>query len=266
MLLWGLSTGAISAGHLVARGRPHRWFLSFTAPTSTSKNGSSSACACLIGWVHRLANVAERSQWWARHRIGSGALGRLLGHLSRFWPPASPIQANTAGQAMEFLLRPRGPNFCHGSSRQRRHAAAVLQRLWNSYHIDNRREQQRPPSQVAKSGAPSPASSSFSKATVTLEKPLANTSRHAGSPLCHHHCPSEPTVGSTLNPINSVERIMIYATEDALPCPMNHVPFRPQRFNFSRILPPTTTGIGLQSTARPTSNRCATLSSVCEQM
>ena len=173
----------------------------------------------LIGWH----NWRERSQWWARHRKLEGGLWATFWIISTAVVAASiPYSGkHSRVKAMEFLYGQKVETFAVVQVDSGSMPPQFYSGTWKSYHIDNRRDQQRPPLQVAASWCASPPQFILFQGDRHLGEAVGQYK--AAMPGLRYVTNIAPSRTDrwihALNPINSVERIMIYATEDALPCP-----------------------------------------------
>ena len=173
----------------------------------------------LIGWH----NWRERSQWWARHRKLEGGLWATFWIISTAVVAASiPYSGkHSRVKAMEFLYGQKVETFAVVQVDSGSMPPQFYSGTWKSYHIDNRRDQQRPPLQVAASWCASPPQFILFQGDRHLGEAVGQYK--AAMPGLRYVTTIAPSRTDrwihALNPINSVERIMIYATEDALPCP-----------------------------------------------
>lgn len=173
----------------------------------------------LIGWH----NWRERSQWWARHRKLEGGLWATFWIISTAVVAASiPYSGkHSRVKAMEFLYGQKVETFAVVQVDSGSMPPQFYSGTWKSYHIDNRRDQQRPPLQVAASWCASPPQFILFQGDRHLGEAVGQYK--AAMPGLRYVTTIAPSRTDrwihALNPINSVERVMIYATEDALPCP-----------------------------------------------
>jgi len=176
----------------------------------------------VVGWIG-WQTWSQRSQWWNRHRqLERGLWGA-------FWVISSVLMAaslpysgkHSRVKAMEFLYAQGAENFAMVQVDSGAMPPQFYSGKWNSYHIDNRREQQRPPLQVAKTWCASPPGFILFQGDRHLGEAVSQYK--AAMPGLRYVTTIAPSRTDRwlheLNPINSVERIMIYATGDALPCP-----------------------------------------------
>jgi hypothetical protein len=172
-----------------------------------------------IGWQM----WTERSAWWGRHRRFENGLW------AAFWVISTAVLAaslpysgkHSRVKAMEFLHAQGAQTFAMVQVDSGSMPPQFYSGSWNSYHIDNRREQQRPPLKVAKSWCASPPSFILFQGDRHLGEAVGQYK--AAMPGLRYVTTIAPSrtdrLIHTLNPLNSVERIMIYSTEEALPCP-----------------------------------------------
>ena len=176
----------------------------------------------VVGWIG-WQTWSQRSQWWNRHRqLERGLWGA-------FWVISSVLMAaslpysgkHSRVKAMEFLYAQGAENFAMVQVDSGAMPPQFYSGKWNSYHIDNRREQLRPPLQVAKTWCASPPGFILFQGDRHLGEAVSQYK--AAMPGLRYVTTIAPSRTDRwlheLNPINSVERIMIYATGDALPCP-----------------------------------------------
>lgn len=172
-----------------------------------------------IGWQAWL----DRSRWWQQHR------GLERGLWRAFWALSLMLLAVTipyAGkhsrvQAMEFLYAQRAEVFAMVQVDSGSMPPQFYSGTWTSYHIDNRREQQLPPLEVTRKWCSNPPGYILFQGDRHLGEAVA--AYKSAMPGLKYLTTIQPSRIDRwihdLNPINSVERIMVYATEDALPCP-----------------------------------------------
>lgn len=172
-----------------------------------------------LGWAH----WSERSQWWGRHR----RFERV--NWSAFWILSIAILGLTIPYpgkhsrvaAMAFLHAQGTEHFAMVQVDSGAMPPRFYSGTWRDYHIDDRRMQRQDPLAVTERWCAHPP-----------EFILFQGDRHLGEAVAEYKSalPGLRYVTTikpsridrwlhALNPINSVERIMIYATEDALPCP-----------------------------------------------
>ena len=166
----------------------------------------------------------QRSQWWSRHRRGEKALW------GAFWALNLLILAGTVTyeakrarvQAMSFLHEAGAEHFGMIQVDSGAMPPRFYMGKWKVYHIDDRRGGR----------GESPASVTARWCSHPPEYLLFQGGEHLAEAVQEYKA-SLPgiryvtTIQSSridrwlerLNPINSSERIMIYAVEDALPCP-----------------------------------------------
>lgn len=173
-----------------------------------------------VGW-----NIwRKRSQWWGRHR------GLERGLWGVFWVLNAALVCGTIAyeakrarvQAMSFLWESGAQHFAiiyvdSGAMPPRFYSGT-----WDVYHIDNRMNGQgKPPAEIASTWCAHPPEYLLFQGGEHLAESIQEYKD--GLPGIQY----VKTIKSSridqwlerLNPINSSERIMIYAVEDALPCP-----------------------------------------------
>ena len=172
-----------------------------------------------LGWTH----WSEHSHWWNRHR----RLERVS--WSAFWILSTAVLALTIPYpgkhsrvaAMAFLRGQGTTQFAMVQVDSGAMPPRFYSGTWKDYHIDDRRTQREDPFAVTERWCAHPP-----------EFILFQGDRHLGEAVADYKTalPGLRYVTTIkpgridrwlheLNPINSVERIMIYATDDALPCP-----------------------------------------------
>ena len=166
---------------------------------------------------------SEQSRWWQRNR----KVERMA--WSTFWVVSMGLLAvtipysgkQTRVQAMDFLYEQRASDFAMIQVDSGAMPPQFYSGSWNSYHIDNRRETRRDPIAVAKSWCSHPPQFLLFQGDRHLGEAVAEYK--AAMPDLRYVTTIKPSRIDRwlheINPINSVERIMVYSTEGALPCP-----------------------------------------------
>ena len=172
-----------------------------------------------VGWIL----WSNKSRWWQRNQ----KLERLA--WSAFWVISLGLLAmtipysgkQTRVQAMEFLYEQGASEFAMIQVDSGAMPPQFYSGSWNSYHIDNRRESRREPIVVAKSWCSHPPQFLLFQGDRHLGEAVAEYK--AAMPDLRYLTTIKPSRIDRwlheINPINSVERIMVYSTEGALPCP-----------------------------------------------
>lgn len=166
---------------------------------------------------------SEKSQWWNRHRklerLGWGLFWAISLGLLAITVPYSGKK--TRVDAMTFLYEQGSPAFAMVQVDSGAMPPLFYAGSWSDYHIDNRRESQEDPAAAAARWCAHPPAFILFQGDRHLGEAVAQYK--AALPGLRYVTTIKPSRIDRwlheLNPMNSVERIMVYATDDALPCP-----------------------------------------------
>ena len=171
------------------------------------------------GW----ALWTAKSRWWIQNR----KLERMAWKL--FWTISVVLLAitlpysgkKTRVDAMTFLYDQGSPVFAMVQVDSGAMPPLFYAGSWARYHIDNRRELQENPATVASRWCGHPPAFILFQGDRHLAEAVAEYK--SALPKLRYVTTIKPSRIDRwlheLNPINSVERIMVYATDDALSCP-----------------------------------------------
>lgn len=166
---------------------------------------------------------SERSKWWNRHRmLERGAWGF-------FWLTSILLVAvtipysgkHTRVAAMTFLYEQGAEDYAMVQVDSGAMPPQFYSGSWRYPHVDNRREAREDPIAVTARWCAHPPQYILFQGDQHLGEAVAEYK--AALPGLRYITTIKPSRIDRwiheLNPINSVERIMVYATDDALPCP-----------------------------------------------
>ncbi len=163
------------------------------------------------------------SAWWKRHLRLEKAGWQL------FWVLSTAVVAATLTYpgkhsrvaAMEFLYDNGSPYFALVEVDSGAMPPRFYSGSWEEYHIDNRRVEQADPLTTVRRWCGTPPEYILFQGDQHLGEAVA--AYKSALPELRYVTTIQPSRIDrwlhALNPINSVERIMIYSTRDALPCP-----------------------------------------------
>lgn len=172
-----------------------------------------------LGW----AAWSERSRWWSRHRTLERSCWWAFWTLSTAFMMATlPYQAKQSRvSAMEFLRDQHVRHFAMVQVDSGSMPPLFYSGTWEDYHIDDRRTVRRDPARLIKGWCQTPPEFILFQGDRHLGEAVSDYK--SAFPRLRYVTTFNPSridrwLGQ-LNPLNSSERIMVYAVDDALPCP-----------------------------------------------
>ncbi len=171
------------------------------------------------GW----ALWSQQSKWWSRHRMlerGAWATFWAISLvLTVFTVPYSGKHTRVA--AMDFLYQNGAKDYAMVQVDSGAMPPQFYSGIWKYPHIDNRRDVRENPAAVASRWCANPPEYILFQGGRRLGEAVGEYK--TAMPGLRYVTTIKPSRIDRwlheLNPINSVERIMVYATEEALPCP-----------------------------------------------